>query len=243
MTVFSVEERARVSGHVLEMARRDDRVVAAAVVGSLVGGGGDRWSDIDLTFAVDDGTQVNDVIDDWTNELVQEFEAIQLFDLSAGPMTYRVFLLPNLLQLDVSFTPSSQFVATSPRFDLLFGSAGMDHRPPPSDQELLGWAVLFARYTRVCIERERWWQAEFAIAQLRYYGLSLAARRRDLPATDGRGFDRLPADLLETFAPSLVTSVDRQELLRAWEAGVDALARQLRKDEEAIKSRLQGFLR
>ena len=53
--MFSVDDRDRVHDRVLEIAATDPRVVAAAVVGGLADGGGDRWSDLDLTFAVADG--------------------------------------------------------------------------------------------------------------------------------------------------------------------------------------------
>jgi predicted nucleotidyltransferase len=96
--MFSVEERTRVSDRLIERASADTRVVAAAIVGSLAGGRGDRWSDIDLTFAVDDVVAIADVLEDWTTSLAEEFDAVPLFDLPAGPTTYRVFLFPGSLQ-------------------------------------------------------------------------------------------------------------------------------------------------
>jgi hypothetical protein len=51
--VFTVEFRERVRDRVLELARNDARVVAGAAVGSSALGGGDRWSDLDLTFGVE----------------------------------------------------------------------------------------------------------------------------------------------------------------------------------------------
>jgi len=62
--VFSVNERERVQGRVLQMAAADARVVAGAVVGSLALGEGDRWSDLDLTFAVGDAVPMLDVLED-----------------------------------------------------------------------------------------------------------------------------------------------------------------------------------
>jgi hypothetical protein len=52
--MFTPNERARVRQHVLELAHEDERIVAGAEVGSLALGGGDRWSDLDLTFAITD---------------------------------------------------------------------------------------------------------------------------------------------------------------------------------------------
>ena len=105
------------------MAEADRRVVAAAVVGGLADGPGDRWSDLDLTFAVDDAASVDDVLEEWTREVAAELGGVHLFDLPAGAAIYRVFLLPGCLQVDLSFAPASAFGARGPRFKLLFGSA------------------------------------------------------------------------------------------------------------------------
>lgn len=121
--MFSISDRDLVRDRVLELAASDARVVAGAVVGSQAQGEGDRWSDLDLTFAVADGVPLRDALEDWTRALAGEFGAAHLFDLPSGPSIYRVFLLPGCLQFDLSFTPAAQFGATGPRFRLLFGSA------------------------------------------------------------------------------------------------------------------------
>ena len=140
--MFTVEDRERVYERVLEMAKQDPRIMAGAVVGSLALSQGDRWSDLDLTFGVADDAKVDDVLTDWTRNIGGEFNAAHLFDLSAGPSIYRVFLLPGCLQFDLSFTPVSQFGAISPNFKLLFGTAvGRPHPQPAPAQELFGYAV------------------------------------------------------------------------------------------------------
>ncbi|HEY7032656.1 MAG TPA: hypothetical protein VH482_15040, partial [Thermomicrobiales bacterium] len=120
--MFRVEDRERVREVVVEKARRDPRVVAAAAVGSSASGG-DRWSDLDLTFGVADGVPVEAVLADWTRAVVDQFEAAVLFDLPVGSTIYRVFLLPGALQVDLSFGPAAEFGARGPRFRLLFGEA------------------------------------------------------------------------------------------------------------------------
>ena len=227
VSLFTVEDRERVRERVLELAAADERVVAGAVVGSLAHGDGDRWSDLDLTFAVADGTPVLDVLTDWTRSVVDGFDAVHLFDLPSGATIYRVFLLPGCLQFDLSFTPASAFGAGGPKFKLLFGEAV--ERPyvgPPPAHELFGYAVHHALRARFCIERGRYWEAEYWISAVRDYALSLACRRRDLPARYGRGFDGLPADVLDGFSGALIGSLERAELLRALERAVGGLLRE-----------------
>lgn len=214
--MFSVESRDRIRDRVLLLAASDTRVVAGAIVGSLARDEGDRWSDLDLTFAVADPLPLQDVLADWTRTIVDEFDAAHLFDLPSGTSIYRVFLLPGCLQFDLSFTPASSFGATGPRFKLLFGDTVVkSYAQPPSAHELFGYAVHHAVRARFCIERGRYWQAEYWISGVRDYALSLACLRRNLPANYGRGFDDLPADARDAFVGSLVTSLERDELMRA----------------------------
>jgi hypothetical protein len=225
--MFSIEVRNHVRDHVLQLAASDARVVAGAVVGSLALSEGDRWSDLDLTFAVAEDVPLSDVLEDWTRNLVKEFDAVHLFDLPSGASIYRVFLLPGCLKFDLSFTLASKFGASGPKFKVLFGnSVEMPYAQPPSAQELFGYAVHHALRARFCIERGRTWQAEYWISSIRDYALSLACHRRRLPAVYGRGFDELPPDVHDTFKGALVTSLERDELLRALGCAIEGLLRE-----------------
>jgi predicted nucleotidyltransferase len=222
-SVFSVELRDRVRHHVLRLAEADSRVVAGAAVGSFARGTDDRWSDLDLTFAIADSGSVHDVLDDWTRDLSQSFDAVHLFDWPVGRKVYRVFLLPGYLQVDVSIGPTSEF-RSGPGFDLLFGDAADPGQPAmPSAQHEFGMAVHHAVRARICIERGRFWQAEYWIGELRNHAFSLACNRRGLDPREGRGLDHLPADVLDTFKRTLVHSVERNDLLDALGFAVDAL--------------------
>jgi hypothetical protein len=225
--VFSVDDRDRVRDRVLEMASIEPRVVAAAAVGGLADGGGDRWSDLDLTFAVADAVPVSEVLADWTEELAAEFDAAHLFDLPAGPSIYRVFLLPGCLQVDLSFTPAAAFGARGPRFRLLFGNAvDVPRAPSPSANDLFGLGVHHAIRARFCIERGRWWQAEYWISGVRDQALALACRRSGLAVAEGRGFDDLPLEVLAPFDDALVRSLQPEELRRALASAVAGLVRE-----------------
>ena len=225
--MFSVDDRDRVRDRVLEMAASDPRVVAGAVVGGLAEGGGDRWSDLDLTFAVADAVPLSDVLGDWTREFSAEFDAAHLFDLPAGASIYRVFLLPGCLQVDLSFTPASAFGARGPRFRLLFGDAvDVPRAPPPSASELFGLGVHHAVRARFCIERSRLWQAEYWISGVRDQALALACLRRGLATAEGRGFDDLPPDVLAPFEDALVRTLEPDELRRALTGVVTGLVRE-----------------
>jgi hypothetical protein len=241
--VFTIEERNAARERVLAQADADPRVVAGAEVGSLALGGGDRWSDLDLTFALEDGTAIDEVLADWTQVLTAELDAVHLFDLPSGPAIYRVFLLPDLLQLDVSFAPASEFRPRGPKFRLLFGDADEPAFPsPPAAERLFGLAAHHAVRARFCIERGRYWQAERWIAEVREQALTLACLRLGLPWSYARGLDDLPAEVLAGAKEALARSLEQSELLRALEAAVDCLLRE-RAGAGDLAARLEPDLR
>ena len=225
--MFTVEQRDALRESVLTLAEKDRRVVAGAAVGSLAVGGGDRFSDLDLTFAVADDVLLAEVLDDWSRTLSDEMAAVHLVDLERGPTIYRVFLLPDALQFDLSLTPAARFAAASPRFRLLFGETAegepADGRKPPAGGDLFGWGVVYGLHARACIERGRVWQAEHYIGAVRDHALSLACLRRGLPAVQARGYDDLPANTLTSFDGTHVGSLEPERLLSALSAAVRAL--------------------
>lgn len=224
---FSPAYRDRVSAQVLEWASNDHRIVAGAVVGSMATGPGDRWSDLDLSFAVGKGFSVGPVLEDWTAKLVAEFSANKLFDLPAGQSIYRVLLLPGCLQFDLSLTPAPDFGAIGPNFKLLFGEAvEKPHFLPPRAEDLFGYAVHHLVRARFCIERGRMLQAEYWVSSARDYALNLACLVRGISAAPGRGFDQLPLDVQQQVAIALVRSIDRESLLTALSITVDILLAQ-----------------
>jgi hypothetical protein len=221
----AVELRDRVRDHVLRRAEEDPRIVAAAAIGSLALGEGDRWSDLDFTFGVAEGASVLEVMGDWTHELAETFDAVSLLDLASGDLIYRVFLFADWLQVDLSFAPET-VRQTSPRFRLLFGASETDYPPDPSGPELFAWGVLYARHAMVGIERGQWWHAEYCISCVRDHALTLACLHRGLPTGYGKGFDQLPSDVRDSSAHALVRSLDREELFRALAAAVATLLRE-----------------
>jgi hypothetical protein len=224
--MFRVEDRERIRALLVEKARADPRVVAAAAVGSSASGG-DRWSDLDLTFGVADGAPVAEVLEDWTRTVVADFAAVVLFDLPFESTIYRVFLLPGALQVDLSFTPAAEFGARGPRFRLLFGEVvERPWTPAPTTEYLLGFGVHHAVRGHLCIERGRLWQAEYWISATRDQALTLACRRRGLDVHYGRGFDDLPSAVRDALAGSLVGELSVDELRRALAVATAGLLRE-----------------
>ena len=238
--MFTVEQRDALRDRVLRLAEEDERVVAGAAVGSLAVDGADRFSDVDLTFGISEGVRVTDVLDDWTRTLTDELDAVPLADLERGPTTYRVFLLPDTLQLDVSMTPEARFRPAGPRFRLLFGEMAPDEPEGPTTPfagdlflatpsvpaDIFGWGVIYALHTRACIERGRVWQAEHYVGAVRDHALSLACLREGLPPAQARTYDDLSAEARARFESTHLGSLEPEVLRVALAASVLALTRE-----------------
>ena len=241
--MFTVEQRDGLLEYVAAFAGEDARAVAGAVVGSLAVDAGDRYSDLDLTFAVSDDVAVADVLDDWTRMLVEELGAVRLVDLERGPTIYRVFLLPDALQLDLSMTPAAEFRPAGPRFRLLFGETAPGEpetstgtlfiSTPAIAEDIFGWGVIYALHARACIERGRLWQAEHYVGAVRDHALSLACLREGVTVVQARGYDDLSAETRARFEDVHVGSIEASGLRAALEGSVRALI------AEALEARVR----
>jgi len=216
IVMFTVEHRAAVLTWLLEMARTDARFTGGALIGSLAHDAEDAWSDIDVTFGVKDGIAPETVLEEWTAALNRAFGVLDLFDLPVQSSIYRVVLLSDGLEIDVSMTPEQDFSIRGPHAQVLFGTARhLTLPPPPKRKYLIGWCWHHVLHAHSCIERGKPWQAEYWISALRDHTLELACLRLGESTAHARGFDRLPAAVTEPFAGAFIRSLDAGELRRA----------------------------
>jgi hypothetical protein len=239
--MFSVEERDLVRERLLGLAEADPAVVGAAITGSQATGDGDRWSDIDLAFAIDGA--LGTAMRRWTQRLYEEFAAVHHWDLPSGSAIYRVFLLPGCLEADIAFVPAADFGARGPSWRTVFGQPRHPRPvPPPSHEHLAGLAWHHALHARISIQRHRWWQAEHWISALRNQVIALACLRLGHPTSYAKGAHLLPAELTESLEAALVTNLEEAGLRRALVAATAALNAELQRTDPALATRLHPTL-
>lgn len=213
--MFTVLYRQQIREKILQQAKNDHRIVSAAIIGSYAHGQEDRWSDIDLTFGVDESFTLRDLINSWTDYVEEELEGVMLFELPYGATTYLVYILPGCLQLDLSFSPATQFGALGPNFKLLYGK---QYEKPelvqPPEKEVYGYMVHHILRARLAAERGRLWQAEFWMTEARNLALKLACQSRGLNTEYGRGFDDLPENILDLLRNSFIKELNKEEIVR-----------------------------
>ncbi|GIJ43795.1 hypothetical protein Val02_06810 [Virgisporangium aliadipatigenens] len=239
--MFAPEERDLVRERLFGLAAEDPAVVGVAVVGSSATGDEDRWSDLDLVFAVEGS--LDTARERWTRRLYDEFGALHHWDLPAGATTYRVFLLAGGLEVDLAFGPPEEFAAHSPRWRTVFGQA-REPRPatPPRAADLIGHAWHHALHARSAIARGRRWQAEHWIGALRTQTLALACLRLGLPSAYAKGAHLLPAEVTDALGPTLVRSLDDDELRRALRAAAQVLLDEIARTDAPLAQRLRPVL-
>lgn len=241
--MFTTSARLAVRDWLIDLAQADQQVTAAAVLGSGADGREDQWSDIDLALRLAPDVDVLAVADAWTERISRRLQHVAYVDVWARGALYRVFVLPDTLQVDVSFWRDADFAAHGSWFRLVFGEAN----EPVGASELaaeavLGMAWLHAIHVRSSLARGRTWQAVYMINSVREYVVQLACQRHGLPAHEGRGVDDLPVGFTATLAKTLPDSIGPADLRDAFGRLSVLLATEARYVDPAAADRLAGVL-
>lgn len=217
--MFDDGDRDDLRARLVEAARQDVEISAAALLGSAARGAEDRWSDIDLALRLTPGAELNGVADRWTRRLRQEETVVDQLDIHASGALYRVFLLASTLQVDLSFWPHGRLVTGGAPVRMIFGQAD-DTAPEPGSgeggMEHLRMAWLYALHVRSALARDRRWQAVWMLESLRNWLISLYCLRHSLAPHEGRGVDALPGAVQAGLATTLTTSLDPADLRHAF---------------------------
>ena len=241
--MFSPSSRAELRDWLVELARADDQVTAVAVLGSGAHGGEDLWSDIDLALRLAPGADVSSVADAWSARLRQRTEPVASVDVWARRALYRVFLLADTLQLDVSFWPDDAFAAHGPRFRLLFGEANQPVQVTSAEpHELLGLAWLYALHVRSSLARGKQWQAVYMLNATRERVIELACLRHGLATSEGRGVDDLPPALTAELATTWPAAAELDDLRRAFPRVVTLVLAEAEHVDPSVATRLRPVL-
>jgi hypothetical protein len=241
--MFTPEERTRLREALLEAASADERISGAAVTGSASEDREDRWSDIDLAFGIRNGYDLQAALADWTGRMYKQHGALHHVDVHAGAWIYRVFLLSDILQVDLAFVPQEEFRPLASTFRLVFGKALQPKTSFPTEPEaIIGLSWLYVLHARSSIARGKLWQAEYMVSGARDHVLSLACVRHRLPTHHARGIDGLPHDILSRYEESLIGRLSADDLSRALEVVVRGLISEVHSVNAELAGRLEGPL-
>jgi predicted nucleotidyltransferase len=216
--------RESIRTELISLLAADARVTGVAVTGSVARDAEDSWSDVDLACGVRTDDDVTAVLDAVERFLRESYGAVDVLPLAFGSTRFRVVLLPGGLQVDVSACPAADFGPRGPSFRLVHGEAGVPAPyAEPDPVHVVGTAWLYALHARTSLARGDLWQALHVIDAMREQVVTLACLRHGLPAVQGRGVDRLPADVRSALAGTLAGALDRDALVAAFDAATSAL--------------------
>ena len=239
--LFTVEERDRLRTRLLERAEADDAVVGAAFTGSEAVAVGDRWSDTDLVLAV--RGDLGSTVARWTGWFYDEWDARHHWDLAVAPGVIRVYLLRGWLELDLTFTPETDFGPRGPQWRTIFGRPrSLEPFPDPDRNTLIGLVWHHAFHAWICLRRDRWWQAEHWISAIRDQVITLACLRLGHPAAYAKGAHLLPEEITDSLTATLVRSLTKSELERALTAAVNLATAELERSDAGAAARLNPML-
>jgi predicted nucleotidyltransferase len=246
--LFTPEERERTAKSVSGLLEGDDRIDAVLVVGSLASASADRWSDIDLVAVVSDDAEHAAAANEWVRRIYDQLPVLHHFATAFGETYVRGFLLENLLELDLAFTPQSQLAVWGPAkvaFDRSGRSAAASHTPvtwaPPAPEWASEAGFAWHDVTHACaaVRRRRPWQALWYLERVRNRTLGLAQERRGWDAGFFDHVDDLPVGELAPLEGSLVEALEPEVLLNAIEAATGAFLEELRRGDKTLANRLE----
>lgn len=244
VSVFTSQNREQIRAELVAASQSDARIAGAAHFGSAALGSEDRWSDIDLGLCLASDADFDQVLTDWTARLYRDQGAVAHYDVSRGNILYRVFLLENTLQIDLSFWPATELRALGPKFRLIFGSAAESvSAPGPDSRDLIGMAWLYALHVRSSIARSRFLQAEYMLSGMRDNVLALMCGRVGVAAVQGRGLDDLSQEQKARATESLARSLEPAELNRAFQCTMAILLEELRFADSELAAKLENPLK
>ena len=241
--MFTPADRDRIRDAILVRAREDSRITGGALTGSASVDGEDDWSDIDLAFGVRTASDVGPTLVAMTDYMRATHGVVDTVDVPSGAWIYRVFLLANTLQVDLAFAPASDFGARAPTFRLVFGeSRQLPHVTPPSAASLIGYAWLYALHVRSSLARGKLLQAEYMVSAMRDSAFAAACLRHGETPREGRGLDRLPAELRDRYEATLVRALTADEIARAFRETSNVALDEARHLDATLASRIGPVL-
>ena len=217
--IFNSQDRQAVFEYVLSVTAECGRIVSLVQVGSGANGYHDERSDLDFVIALDSGDSMAEVMEYMHRQISAKYELAYFTQDESRHL--QVFLLSNLLEIDIGYGTYEHAAAWKPAFKVLYDSSGvveekmirsrewMDDRiygeKQKKDMEQARNAVwLFLMHAAVAIHRGNCFRAIGEMEAARALYIDLLGDRYRLESRRNREIDHLPeaekAAIRSTFA-------------------------------------------
>ena len=205
--VFSVQDRQTVFDYILSVAAECGRIVSLVQVGSGANGYHDERSDLDFVIALDSDESMPEVMEYMHRKISLKYELA--FCKQDESRHLQIFILSDLLEIDIGYGGYEHAAAWKPAFKVLFDHSGtveekmvqsrawMDNRiygdKQKKDMEQAHNVVwLFLMHAAVAIRRGNCFQAIGEMEAARALYIDLLGDRFRLESRRNREIDNLP---------------------------------------------------
>ena len=121
--IFTVQDRQETFDFILSIAKACEKIVALVQVGSGAVGFTDDHSDLDFVVALDSNDSMKEVMDYFHQKVFQKYEIVYFGQIEQRRL--EVFVLSNLLEIDLGFGCYEQAAAMKPAFKVLYDKTGV----------------------------------------------------------------------------------------------------------------------
>ena len=205
--IFNVDDRQNVLDYVLSSSKDFAKIVSLVQVGSGAKGFNDEKSDLDFVIALDSNESIDEVMD-YMHKKISEKYSLSFF--SQSPERHlQVYVLDNLLEIDIGYGYYEHAAALKPAFKILFDKSGivedkmvqsrvgMDERVYGNKQEkdfkiAYHFALIHLMHAAVAIKRNNFLRTIGELDFVRKIYIDLLGDRYRLESALYREMDQLP---------------------------------------------------
>ncbi len=223
------KEREQILNSLLDALKKDNRSAGVALVGSGAIGFEDTFSDIDLSVVVESSNNIENVFQYWVTQFKQTLHPIGYFETRyANDNLLWGFLLPNFLEIDMGFLGLGNLVARSERWKVIFDNTGRieeilhrtwENRPPVDIRgkylENFNGIWHYITHVAILVERGQLLRAIHYLNELRDDTVEIIGLRHGLRTRNWRDVDIFPAKVRRKLNETMVTNMEKPEILRA----------------------------
>lgn len=225
--IFNTKDRQDAFDYILSVAKECSKIVSLIQVGSGAVGYYDERSDLDYIVALDSDESMPEVMEYMRQKISEKYELAFFTQAKAKPL--QVFLLANLLEIDIGYGGYEHAAALKPAFKVIYDNTGvveekMIRSREWMDDSIFGdkqkkdtenacnsvWARLM--HAAVAIHRGNYFRAVGELEYVRNLYVDLLGDRYRLETALNRETDKLPEKEKTEILSTFVTGLNPSEL-------------------------------
>lgn len=225
--IFTEQDRQDVFEYIFSTTQQCDKIISLVQVGSGAYGYHDERSDLDFVIALDSDESMLEVMEYMHRKLSEKYELLYFKQVEAAHL--QVYVLSDMLEIDIGFGWYEHAAARKPAFKVLFDRSGVVEEKMvkslewmddsiyggklQKDRETAGdtvWAHLM--HSAVAIKRGELFRVMGELDYVRGQYIELLGDRYRLETAFGRETDRLPDEEKAAIKSTLVTGESAEEL-------------------------------